>query len=159
MDHASKKNNMHRRTPGWLIQRIRDFATIGLDPCASPNPKHHFARSNWYRDGLTLDWAVRKSNGIVYCNPPYGTHIRKWIPKIVEEAARGCEIVALVPGRLGTKWYRMCRETSYAMCELDGRLRFDDGKDPAMFASVLFYWGNYPEKFVDVFEDLGLCFR
>lgn len=79
--------------------------------------------------------------GAVFCNPPYGREIGKWVQKAYEEAKDGTTVVLLIPARTDTSYFH---EFIYGKAEIRfirGRLRFedDDGNaaDPAPFPSML----------------------
>lgn len=85
-------------------------------------------------DGLSQSW-VR--DGPVYCNPPYGREIGKWVQKAYEESCRGGVVVMLLPARTDTKWFH---EYIYGRAEvrfLKGRLKFGDSKNSAPFPSMV----------------------
>jgi len=89
-------------------------------------------------DGLSQSWA---RGGAVFCNPPYGREIGKWVRKAYEEAAGGGTIVLLIPSRTDTSYFH---EFIYGKAEIRfvrGRLKFtdDDGRasDPAPFPSMV----------------------
>ena len=64
-------------------------------------------------DGLSQSW---DRGGAVFCNPPYGREIGKWVRKAFEEAHGGYPIVLLIPQKFvlyaGACGSRMTRETS-----------------------------------------------
>lgn len=77
----------------------------------------------------------------VFCNPPYGREIGKWVRKAYEEAQAGTPIVLLIPARTDTTYFH---EFIYHKAEvrfIRGRLRFTDeeghASDPAPFPSML----------------------
>ncbi len=77
----------------------------------------------------------------VFCNPPYGREIGKWVQKAFEEARGGYPIVLLIPARTDTAYFH---DYIYGKAEIRfvrGRLRFtdDDGNaaDPAPFPSMV----------------------
>ena len=90
-------------------------------------------------DGLSSSWDF---GGPVFCNPPYGREIGKWVKKAYEEATRwGHTVVLLIPARTDTAYFH---EFIYGKAEirfLRGRLRFTDENgipsDPAPFPSML----------------------
>ena len=91
-------------------------------------------------DGLKSSWKVA-GGGTVFCNPPYGREIGKWVQKAYEEAQGGTPIVLLIPARTDTSYFH---DYIYGKAEIRfirGRLRFtdDDGNaaDPAPFPSML----------------------
>lgn len=82
-----------------------------------------------------------QQGGAVFCNPPYGREIGKWVRKAYEEAQRGTTIVLLIPSRTDTSYFH---DFIYGKAEIRfvrGRLKFtdDDGQefDPAPFPSMV----------------------
>lgn len=79
--------------------------------------------------------------GAVFCNPPYGREIGKWVQKAFEEARGGYPIVLLIPARTDTAYFH---DYIYGKAEIRfvrGRLRFTDDEgnaaDPAPFPSMV----------------------
>ena len=71
--------------------------------------------------GLSQPWS-----GTVFCNPPYGREIGKWVKKAYEEAQRGTTIVLLIPARTCTSYFH---DYIYGKAEIRfirGRLKFTD---------------------------------
>lgn len=88
------------------------------------------------RDALTRSWHKDCGDGAVWLNPPYGRTIKTWMHKAVEESRQGATVVCLVPARTDTNWFHdfcMPHEVRY----LRGRLKFNNGKKDAPFASAL----------------------
>ena len=90
-------------------------------------------------DGLNNPWS--QSGGAVFCNPPYGRELSKWVRKAYKEAKSGTTIVLLIPSRTDTTYFH---DYIYGKAEIRfrrGRLRFTDetGKpyDPAPFPSMV----------------------
>jgi phage N-6-adenine-methyltransferase len=142
------------RTPENLLQRVRGFAPVGLDPASAPdNPT---GARLWFTpevDGLSRSWC---GHGVVYLNPPYsGLKEKKWSQKAVAEAGRGAEILMLTPARPGAGWYRSLQEHARATIELQRRLRFVGALSSAPFPSALSYFGERLHRFVETFGDLG----
>lgn len=98
-------------------------------------------------DGLARSW---NCGGTVFCNPPYGREIVKWVKKAFEEAQRGVRIILLVPARTDTKWFH---EFIYGKAEIRfirGRLRFTDedgvpAKKLAPFPSMIVIYNAAPQ--------------
>ena len=135
------------------------------------------------RDGLAQDWAdeenwkgqekplgtnVRKfwSLGInpqgleqrlVFVNPPYGRALKDWAAKMASE--KHCAIIALVPARVDTAWWRTLDPVAW--CALAGRIRFLDSEgneqDAAPFPSAvcLLHANHLLDRFVAVFSERG----
>lgn len=84
-------------TPPLILDLVREYfgGTIYLDPATEPgNPtgaQFFFTEAD---NGLIQDW-----DHPVFVNPPYGRVLQEWAEKIGLEAARGTNIVALLPGQ------------------------------------------------------------
>ena len=86
----------------------------------------------------------------MFCNPPYGREIGKWVQKAYEEAQAGTPIVLLIPARTDTSYFH---EYIYGKAEVRfvrGRLRFTDedghAADPAPFPSMLVIYNGEAVK-------------
>lgn len=123
-------------TPDALYYAIRRrYGPFTLDPCCTPEtaraPKFYTVKE----DGLAQPWSGR-----VFCNPPYGREIAKWIRKAVEEQARGVTTVMLLPASTDTAWfhdYCLGRPIEF----LRGRVCFS-GSGRAPFASMIVVFGS-----------------
>ena len=120
-------------TPQWLFDKLNEEFGFTLDPCASKdNAKcaRFFTKED---NGLTQNWG-----GVIFCNPPYGKEIGKWVAKCAEEAKKPDTIcVMLIPARTDTKWFH---EYIYHKAEirfLKGRLKFGDSTNSAPFPSMI----------------------
>ncbi len=90
-------------------------------------------------DGLSQSWNI---GGAVFCNPPYGREIGKWVEKAYKEHLAGVPtIVLLIPARTDTQYFH---EYIYGKAEIRfvrGRLRFEDEDgtkaDAAPFPSMV----------------------
>ena len=85
-------------------------------------------------DGLKSPWKV--AEGAVFCNPPYGREVGKWVRKAYEEAQGGATVVLLIPARTDTTYFH-------------GRLRFTDEEGnayaPAPFPSMVVVYNGEKE--------------
>lgn len=124
-------------TPQSLFDELNTEFHFDLDPCATDeNHKcdEYYTKAD---DGLTKNWAGRS----VFCNPPYGRQIGKWVRKAYEEAQKpGTTVVLLVPARTDTKWFH---DYIYGKAEIrfiKGRVRFGDSKQGAPFPSMVAVW-------------------
>ena len=85
--------------------------------------------------------------GPVFCNPPYGREVGKWVRKAYEEAKHGATVVLLIPARTDTTYFH---DYIYGRAEIRfvrGRLRFTDEEGKAYAAApfpsmVVIYNGN-----------------
>ena len=74
---------------------------------------------------------------IVFCNPPYGRELPKWVKKCYEEFKQGATVVMLVPARTDTKWFHDYIYHEAEIRFIKGRLKFGDGKQSAPFPSMI----------------------
>ncbi len=73
----------------------------------------------------------------VFCNPPYGREIYKWVEKAYIENKNGTFIVMLLPARTDTKWFHEFIYKKHEIRFIKGRLKFNDGKENAPFPSMI----------------------
>ena len=52
-------------------------------------------------DGLAQPWAPHT----VWCNPPYGRGVAKWLEKGIEEAKQGATVVFFLPANTDPGWF------------------------------------------------------
>ena len=127
-------------TPPELFERYDNLYNFGLDVCAS-HANHKCPQ--WYHiedDGLAQTW---KGFGSVWCNPPYGKEIGKWVEKCHNESD-GVIVVALLPARTDTRYFHDHIYNKAKIEFLKGRVKFirADGKTgPAPFPSMICIWG------------------
>lgn len=109
--------NMCWCTPQDFFDRLNAEFGFVLDPAATDKTAKCSLYYTPETDGLSQSW---DRGGAVFCNPPYGREIGKWVQKAFEEARGGIRLFYL---------------------SQRGRLRFtdDDGNaaDPAPFPSMV----------------------
>lgn len=75
----------------------------------------------------------------VFCNPPYGKEIGKWVKKAYEESKKNdTTVVMLIPARTDTAYfhdyiYHKAKEIRF----VKGRLKFGQSKNAAPFPSMV----------------------
>lgn len=122
-------------TPQQFFDDLDNLFHFTLDACALPE---NAKCGNYYtpeQDGLLQPWA-----GTVWCNPPYGRQIGKWVEKAYNSVASGdATVVMLLPARTDTKWFHdYCYINRYATVRfVRGRLKFGGCKNPAPFPSMV----------------------
>lgn len=74
----------------------------------------------------------------VFCNPPYGRELPKWIEKCYSESVKyGITVVMLIPSRTDTKaWHNWCMKAKEIRF-IKGRLKFGDATNSAPFPSAV----------------------
>lgn len=141
---------------------VSELGRIALDPCCAPHAHTSSerrgsplnARECWYSNGLDRSWVdavAEVGGGWVWCNPPYGRALRDWAITCAEAAALGVELVACVPARTETAWWRTLTLAPDCLIGLvRGRLSFESPeglRSSAPFPSALVYHGRRPERF------------
>lgn len=127
----SKKSTEHF-TPLPLYRKYNERFKFTLDPCTTDDnplgtPKFYTINDN----GLEQTW----DNERVFCNPPYGRDIIKWVKKAYYSEA---EVVAmLLPVRTDTKWFHDYIYQQSTIEFIRGRLRFSQSKNSAPFPSMV----------------------
>lgn len=120
-------------TPESFFAELNAEFGFTLDPCATPeNAKcaHFFTKQ---QNGLLQDWGTH----VVFCNPPYGKHIRAWAYKCYAASLQGATVVLLVHARTDTRWFHDFVYRKAHLRFIRGRLRFGDGTQSAPFPSLV----------------------
>lgn len=121
-------------TPQWLFDDFNAEFGFTLDACALPSNAKCAKYFTPEVDGLAQDW----SGEVVWCNPPYGREIGKWVKKCAEESKKNdTTVVALLPARTDTKWFHEYIYHKAEVVFLRGRLKFGDAKNSAPFPSMI----------------------
>lgn len=129
---SSKSDNWE--TPQWFFDELNSEFNFTLDPCAD---EFNHKCDKWFSkqdDGLEQSW----KSETVFCNPPYGRDIKKWIKKASEEAQDNTTtVVLLIPARTDTTYFH---DYIYGKAEIRfirGRLKFGNNKNSAPFPSMV----------------------
>lgn len=122
-------------TPFEFYEELNKEFGFTLDPCCTHDNakcKNHYTKED---NGLIKDWGGQ----IVFCNPPYGREIGKWVQKCSEESKKpGTRVVLLIPARTDTAYfhdyiYNKVKEVRFVR----GRLKFGGAKCGAPFPSMV----------------------
>lgn len=115
-------------TPQDFFDRLNAEFKFTLDPCA--NVENHKCDKYYTKaeDGLIQDW----SGETVFCNPPYGREIGRWVCKCFREVFYGkCPcVVMLLPARTDTRWFHDYIYNKAEIRFIPGRLKFNSQKTP-----------------------------
>ena len=115
-------------TPQDLFDKLNEQYHFTLDAAASDENhkcERYYTKAD---DGLSKKWG-----GCVWCNPPYGRQIGKWVQKAYESE---CTVVMLLPARTDTRWFHdYCTKGKIEF--IRGRLRFGNSKANAPFPSMI----------------------
>jgi phage N-6-adenine-methyltransferase len=149
-----RKRSIHFRsdsslweTPSALFEALHAEFGFTLDACAiAENAKcdRYFSPED---DGLQQDWGGQT----VWCNPPYGIAIGRWVQKAYESAKAGALVVCLLPARVDTRWWHDYVIPYGEVRYLKGRLKFGGCGHSAPFPSavVIFRPGREDEGHAD----------
>ena len=120
-------------TPQDFFDKVNDEFHFTVDVCATKENAKVTKFFTKEQDGLKQDW----TGETVWCNPPYGRNIGKWIQKCYEHSMGGGTAVMLIHARTDTKWFH---ELVYGKAEIRfirGRIKFGGSKWNAPFPSML----------------------
>lgn len=138
---SSKK--MDWCTPVDFFNELNQEFHFNLDPAATEKSAKCVNYFTPAEDGLNADWGGFR----VFCNPPYGRQIGKWVQKGYEESRKpGTLVVMLIPARTDTAYFHdyIFGGKADEVRFLRGRLKFTDeegnAKDAAPFPSAVIVW-------------------
>lgn len=128
-------------TPQDFFDKLNEEFRFTLDPCADEFNHKCDLYYTKEQNGLIQSWGGR-----VFCNPPYGREIGKWVKKCYEEVAfYDCELaVMLIPARTDTKWFHdyIYNKANVEIRFIKGRLKFGNSKNSAPFPSMICVFRN-----------------
>ena len=116
-------------TPQDLFNELDNEFGFTVDVCALPENAKCKQYYTPEMDGLKQEWT-----GVVWCNPPYGRQIGKWVEKAAKST---CRVVMLLPARTDTRWFH---DYIYGYAEIrfiKGRLKFGGCNNSAPFPSMI----------------------
>jgi phage N-6-adenine-methyltransferase len=122
--HSSK--DLDWRTPKSLFDVLDVEFGFTLDAAATNNNKlcsQYLGPDNpnpKLQDALTAHWV-----GSVYCNPPYGREVVKWVKHGWQQAQQGATVVMLVMACTDTAWWHDFAWLADEIRLVRGRVRFD----------------------------------
>lgn len=128
-------NSAEWTTPRGFFQSLDAEFHFNLDPCSTHDNakcRNHYTIED---DGLTQNWGGQR----VFCNPPYGRELPKWVKKAWEESRKpDTLVVMLIPARTDTAYfhdyiYHHAREIRF----IRGRLHFNESRNAAPFPSMV----------------------
>ena len=125
-------------TPQSFFDALDAEFHFTLDVCSTDeNAKcaKHYTKE---QDGLAQDW----TGETVWCNPPYGREMPKWIARCKQHGDAGGVAVMLIPARTDTKAFH---EYIYGKAQIrfvKGRLKFGGSSNSAPFPSMVVIFGG-----------------
>lgn len=118
-----KSQTVEWPTPVAVYKALNAEFQFDFDPCPLGGTEDGLAT-------LFCSWAGKR----VFCNPPYGAGMEKWLQRGLEAAIA----VFLIPARTDTRWFHewvlpFAKEIRF----IKGRLKFGDATNSAPFPSML----------------------
>lgn len=119
---AFSSNKDDWETPQSFYEQLNNEFHFTLDAAAN-NQNHKCDRYYTEQDSaFDHEW----NNETVFCNPPYGRQIKKWVRKCSQEASReGTTVVMLLPARTDTTWFQQYILNRAEIRFIPGRLKFE----------------------------------
>lgn len=159
---AYNSGNNEWYTPSEYIEAARSvMGEINLDPASSEIANKTVKADHIYTvedNGLEKPWF-----GNVWLNPPYATDlIGKFAEKVVNELGNINQAIVLVNNATETEWFYGMVENATAVCFPKSRVKFytPDGKTGApLQGQAIIYFGEYVNRFINVFDEKGWCAR
>lgn len=133
-------NTVEWETPQELFDQLNTEFEFTLDAAASSD-NHKCARYYTKHDnGLQATWQDER----VFCNPPYGRDLGRWIAKAFTEVyQRYCPLaVLLLPARTDVEWFHRYVYHKAEIRFIEGRLHYGGSKHSAPFPSMIVIFEN-----------------
>ena len=130
----SNKRNDWETPQAFFDELDREFH-FTLDPCAMPDTAKCKKYYTPEQNGLLKSWIGET----VFCNPPYGRELAKWIEKCALES-KHAKVVMLIPARTDTVAFHKFIYNKAEIRFVKGRIKFKvNGKEvnPAPFPSMV----------------------
>jgi len=146
-------------TPPVYVEAAREvMGGIDIDPASCAEAQETVAAACYYseaEDGLSKPW-----EGRTWINPPYGAAAQQFTDKLLSEYQAGKvteAIILLNAFSVTAQWFRPLWD--FTLCFASERVKFlrpgnEPGTAPAN-GSVFVYLGPSPEKFAQVYGQLG----
>lgn len=120
-----KSISVDHPTPVEVYRKLDEEFGFTFDPCPLNGASSGEALSESFRL-----WTGER----VFCNPPYGPEITKWLRRAKEAVLA----VYLIPARTDTRWFHdLVLPYASEIRFIKGRLKFGDAKNSAPFPSML----------------------
>ena len=126
-------NTVEWATPQAFFEELNREFNFTLDPCATAENAKCERFFTKEQNGLVQSWEGER----VFCNPPYGREICKWVEKAHKEAQKGSLVVLLIPARTDTSYFHDYIYGRYEVRFVRGRLHFNESALSAPFPSMV----------------------
>lgn len=126
-------------TPQEMFDMLNHAFKFDLDPCADESNHKCDLYYTKEQDGLKQPWGGHS----VFCNPPYGREIGRWVKRASEQSKLpNTTVVMLLPARTDTKWFHEYIYHEEVIIFIEGRLKFGGQKNSAPFPSMVVIFFN-----------------
>ena len=127
-------------TPKKLFDQLHEEFRFTLDVAASESNtkcERYFTKKD---NALVQSWQSER----VFCNPPYGRELGRWVAKaFCEVYQRYCPLaVLLLPARTDVEWFHRYVYHKAEIRFIEGRLKFGGSKYNAPFPSMVVIFEN-----------------
>ncbi len=144
--------------PEFIEMALEVLKEIDLDPASNELAQGWIKAAHYYTqadDGLAQEW-----KGRIWCNPPYGRQVNKWLEKaLASYQDEKAEAIILLLNRTGASWYKHLLRQVTAVCEVDKRIAFIDAnghrQSSPRYYNDFVYLGKDVETFSRVFGEIG----
>jgi hypothetical protein len=122
----------HWSTPEDTYAALNNEFFFDFDPCPIGGTSNGLST-------LFTPWHGRR----VFCNPPYGPGIDKWLSRGLDAQVA----VFLIPSRTDTRWFHdIVIPKASEIRFIRGRLKFGGSKNGAPFPSMVVIFGTTPAR-------------
>lgn len=127
-------------TPQDLYDRLNAEFNFTLDACASAENAKCERYYTKAENGLVQSWQAER----VFCNPPYGRDLGRWVAKAFAEVyQRYCPLaVLLLPARTDVEWFHRYVYNKAEIRFIEGRLKYGGSVHNAPFPSMVVIYEN-----------------
>ena len=143
--HTTEKGTDDWRTPREFFEKLNSEFNFVIDAAASA--QNAMLPRFWTKEDDALSKPWHHEGGAIWCNPPYGRDVGRWVRKAWEESQNGATVVMLIFARTDTAWWHDWAVRATEIVFVRGRLRFErpDGTRgaPAPVPSVLLYFRGH----------------
>ncbi len=115
-------------TPAAIFDPVQSMCQFDLDACATDATAARVAQFiGPETDALSVRWADHGKR--VWCNPPYGRGIDRWLEKASKACLDGCDlVVVMINANTDTKYWRAWvadNPNCFAVVFIQPRVKFD----------------------------------
>lgn len=139
---SSSKSTSWQTPPALFLALNKEF-DFTIDVAAHAGNAHCDRYFDKEADALAQSWAGER----VFCNPPYGRELKRWVAKAMIEAQDfGALVVNVLPARTSTIWFHRYCLPHAEIRFLKGRLSFTQGgsgRKEAPFGSMVVIFRPY----------------